>query len=172
MALGWLVFVLLPKIALRFQVEPAVPQVLDMRPGPQSQEEEGYRTAKGPEQWQTYHREAIGQDTAYVAGRRGDTIPAELQVFSNELPGTGHRYFHSSADPRALVRRRHGREDGGGTEALRRGRSEWGEGTRVLVYTMDSITETVEKSKQGGAAGEIIVRQSLITALREAGVKV
>lgn len=42
----------------------------------------------------------------------------------------------------------------------------------ALVYTMDSIKDYVENSRQGGAAGEILVRRCLETALKDLGVDV
>ena len=41
---------------------------------------------------------------------------------------------------------------------------------RALLYTMDSISTYELASKQGGAAGELLIRHSLATIFRELGV--
>ena len=41
---------------------------------------------------------------------------------------------------------------------------------RALIFTMDSISDYVSRSKAGGPAGEIIVRESLEWGLREMGI--
>ena len=43
-------------------------------------------------------------------------------------------------------------------------------GKKALLFTMDSITQIVEKSKQGGPAGEITIRKSLEKGLDYLGV--
>ncbi|CAM9352415.1 unnamed protein product [Scytosiphon promiscuus] len=165
MTLGRLFFVLRPeRLASPSKVEPAFFLMPDLSPGLQHQQQEkGHQTARGSEQWHKHHRKVMVQ--------RGDTVPAELQGVSNRLRGAGLGRSHSSGDPRTSVTSSAG-DDGGGMNALRRGKSGWGEGMKALVFTMDSTTERVAKSKEGGAAGEIIVRESLTMALSEAGVEV
>lgn len=41
---------------------------------------------------------------------------------------------------------------------------------RALLFTMDTLTETVRASKRGGPSGEIVVRKALSEGLRELGV--
>lgn len=62
-----------------------------------------------------------------------------------------------------------------------RGRAEGEEGDltwgarlkgRVLVFTMDSLADTVALAARGGPSGEIKVRESLTASLLEAGVEV
>lgn len=48
----------------------------------------------------------------------------------------------------------------------------WGSGKKVLIFTMDSLEDTVARAKLGGPAGEIKIRESLIKSLTEAGVQV
>lgn len=48
----------------------------------------------------------------------------------------------------------------------------WGIGSKVLLFTMDSLDKTVQAASRGGPAGEIKIRESLTTSLREAGVQV
>lgn len=48
----------------------------------------------------------------------------------------------------------------------------WGDGYRVLIFTMDSLAKTVAAAAKGGPAGEIKIRESLTASLREGGVQV
>lgn len=48
----------------------------------------------------------------------------------------------------------------------------WGAGKTVLIFTMDSLAKFVAAAARGGPAGEIKIRESLMTSLTEAGVQV
>lgn len=173
MTLGRLIFILRPERKFHSPVRPVVHRMTpDLLPGPQQQK--GHRTAPGLTQWERHHLKATVPDTAYVAGRRGEAMPTEMYRFSTRR-GTEDGHHVSREDPGHPVGSGRNGDYGdsrGVMNGLERGRPHWGEGMRVLIFTMDSLAKTVAKSNQGGAAGEIIVRESLTMALREAGVKV
>lgn len=126
---------------------------------------------------------STSQSMAYSSSRRDDVMPAEFQThISNNLRRESvvrdYRRFGEKQRPPT----RHGswRSSRGGTSSRGRGSNSraaaknhaWGKGMTVLIFTVDSLTDVVAKSKTGGPAGEIIVRESLTTALTEAGVQV
>ncbi|CAM9146528.1 unnamed protein product [Ectocarpus sp. 12 AP-2014] len=144
---------------------------------------------QGPPAHGYHHRRTTSQNTAYSAGRRGQAMPAELQMhLSNSLHGSGGPDdFPVFGDPRSFAPPGDRRDSVGGFRVSNRGSSGiggashtgldhrglvWGKGMRVLIYTMDSIQTTVAKSMKGGPAGEIIIRESLTRTLTEAGVEV
>eukprot|EP00752_Nemacystus_decipiens_P010661 g9493.t1 len=119
---------------------------------------------------------------AYDAGRRGEAMPAEeMEQLSNHLRGGNFQYSSRNSVSRSIPKL-----DNGGTgsssgskgmvgssgDGLSSAVRAWGEGMRVLVFTMDSIRDVVARSKRGGPAGEIIVRESLTNSLFEAGAQV
>lgn len=50
--------------------------------------------------------------------------------------------------------------------------AKWGSGKTVLIFTMDSLQDTIESAARGGPAGEIKIRESMMKGLTEAGVQV
>ena len=150
-------------------------------PAPQQQPRKDHHFSQ---QHDYQHHPATNQRiAAYAAGRRGEAMPAEMEQMSNNLRGSDpedlqHAFGNSlrsipqpdhggssSSSSRAVV----GSSSGGGASSATYA---WGEGMRVLVFTMDSIRDVVAKSKRGGPAGEIIIRESLTDTLVEAGVQV
>lgn len=144
-------------------------------PPPQQQPEDRHLT----QQHDYQHRPATSQRTAYVAGRRGEAMPADLEQLSNHLRASGLGDLHAFGNSARSISRLDHRDSSRGVVGSSDGSSDassathaWGQGMRVLIFTMDSIQDAVAKSKKGGPAGEIIVRESLANTLTEAGVQV
>lgn len=129
-------------------------------------------------------RPATSQRTAaYVAGRRGEAMPAELQQLSNNLRASAAGDAHAFGNSLRSVTRLDDRESssssgshrgvvGSNSGGVSSTTYAWGQGMRVLIFTMDSIQDVVARSTRGGPAGEIIVRESLTQTLIEAGAQV
>lgn len=184
LTLGRLFFVLRPPGSTRSSDSNGVNRVPNWLPTP-PQPEKRYPNVQGPTQQQeNRHNKAASQSVAYSAGRRGEVMPEELQMqLSNSLrrgSGVGDYYLKFGDGQRSTTRLGNRRASGGGSSSsssdsnnrVTAGTYTWGQGMRVLIFTMDSIQDAVAKSKRGGAAGEIIVRESLTNALTEAGVQV
>eukprot|EP00903_Cladosiphon_okamuranus_P019898 g18289.t1 len=138
------------------------------------------------------HRPVASQRTAaYDAGRRGEAMPAQLEQLSNNLRGGGLENFDmhgfgNSLRPIPPVDPDRGSSSSSRSSSTGEGMVvgsgsggfssasyvAWAQGMRVLVFTMDSMHDTVARSKRGGPAGEIFVRESLTDALVEAGAEV
>ncbi|CAM9469783.1 unnamed protein product, partial [Pylaiella littoralis] len=185
LTLGRLFFVLRPHGSKQSQ-ETDNNRVPDWLPTPQQQPQKGHPPTQRLTRQQDSRRKSNSQSVAHSAGRRGDAMPAELQTqFSNNLrEGSGVGGYRKSGDnthqrQRSTTRpvNRRSRREGRSSSSSSNSHDSadnyaWGQGMRVLVFTMDSMSDIVAKSKTGGAAGEIIVKESLTNALTEAGVQV
>lgn len=181
LTLGRLFFVLHPPGNKR-SPETKVNRVPDWLPVPQQQPQRSYPAVQGLGGQQNNRHKSTSQSMAYSAGRRGDDMPAELKMqFSNNLRrGSDVGDYRKFAHKQSSTMRLGSRRASGGSNLSNSGSNSrastenyaWGQGMRVLVYTMDSMPDVVAKSKTGGAAGEVIVRESLTKALTEAGVQV
>lgn len=184
LTLGRLFFVIHPPGNKR-PSETKVNRVPEWLPVPQQQPQRSYPAVQGLGRQQPNNRhKSTSQSMAYSAGRRGDDMPAKLQTqFSNNLRrGSGVGDYRKFGDKqRSTTRFGSRRASRGSSSSISSSGSNsrataenyaWGQGMRVLVFTMDSMPDAAAKSTTGGAAGERIVRESLTNALTEAGVQV
>lgn len=125
-----------------------------------------------------------GRATVAVASAQGPEAAASMgqqqgheKALRRETPGlrrgrrgaTGESSESSGGKP-FLQQALYGASPAGGT--IFEDNRSWGVGVKVLIFTMDSLTDRVELAGKGGPAGEIKIRESLTKSLVEAGAEV